>query len=54
MQKECDNLGNLKNVDDFEEEWDSSTSEGKGRAAKNLKGRIKKLKKGIENGSSGD
>ena len=41
-----------QNVADFDEERDSSTSEGKEREMKNLKGGIKKLKKVIEKGSS--
>ena len=41
-----------QNVADFDEERDSSTSEGKERAMKNPQVGIKKLKKEIEKGSS--
>ena len=48
MQKERDNLGNLKNVVHFEEGMDSATPEGRVREMKNSHGRIKKQKKEIE------
>ena len=52
-QNEWGDLKSLKNVADFEGEWDMSTSKGKEQEMENSQCKIKKLKKEIEKGEFG-
>ena len=54
LQNDKENLGNLKNLSDFEGERDSSTFEGKGQEMKNSQGKIRTMQKEIVKRSSND